>query len=535
MIKSISSEIKTFVHDHQVLCALTLGLAIVGFAVYTLGGRAIAWLKEGFGTTEKVHQVGLHELNRKSSEVPKETIPLTEETSQRALSIINQQEQLLKAIQETPSFVNYKVGGHALTAYTLRPANLFFGTLFKGSGIRTTLPGSYKLFAFEAPHAQVKEFLRNKATNDPDGLVSFSAEGIHGGVMVGSALYWIENLADVYGKNTYRISYKEIQDTLDSQKIYLSPLLPKPFYAGLKKAMREDAMVILPGNDRDPQFLKDLRNHCGAFIRQVRENPLAFGFTTPEHFDEFSQMTLYQIGSMVVKIEDYRILADGSGNILERNAGEQDQVRLINACGIRGVNSVNTPAQFNRRIMQETFRTALYAAGSGMTLFPAVGMGVWAGDPDLYWKAFLDAVVNSEDSIEVIAVHPGHKPTPFGVFKGRTGEEFEFLLNEYKKRYKDNPATMARLGKIFNLHKYNSDLLQLARILKKHFPDKDISIFNASDPDVTLGYHVGEYTNNLPHGASTTEEHYTALGTNGLCFEDITSVHDDDCRVISIK
>jgi hypothetical protein len=59
------------------------------------------------------------------------------------------------------------------------------------------------------------------------------------------------------------------------------------------------------------------------------------------------------------------------------------------------------------------------------------------------------------------------------------------------------------LKKIINLYKMNSDLLQLAHNLKLKYPDEIISIFNASDPDVTLGNHVGEYTNNFPHGNTT--------------------------------
>ncbi len=58
-----------------------------------------------------------------------------------------------------------------------------------------------------------------------------------------------------------------------------------------------------------------------------------------------------------------------------------------------------------------------------------------------------------------------------------------------------------------------------------------LPFFNASDPDVTLGNHVGEYVNNLDH-PPTTEENYTALGTNGLCFEYLSSVRSDPNRVI---
>ena len=73
-------------------------------------------------------------------------------------------------------------------------------------------------------------------------------------------------------------------------------------------------------------------------------------------------------------------------------------------------------------------------------------------------------------------------------------------------------------------------MLQLAHNLKQVNPNTIVSVVNASDPDVTLGNHVGEYTNNQPHPAATTEENYTAIGTNGLCFGVITGVDDDPNR-----
>ena len=87
--------------------------------------------------------------------------------------------------------------------------------------------------------------------------------------------------------------------------------------------------------------------------------------------------------------------------------------------------------------------------------------------------------------------------------------------------------------RVMNLYSHNKDVLHLARMLKKAYPEKVVSIFNASDPDVTLGYHVGEYVNNCPH-TMTTEENYTAICTNGLCFEGITRVHRDPGRTFQV-
>jgi hypothetical protein len=58
----------------------------------------------------------------------------------------------------------------------------------------------------------------------------------------------IENLGDIFGDNCYNISFKELQDTLNSQKIYLTKYLPKKFYNELKKALIKDKLVTLPGN-----------------------------------------------------------------------------------------------------------------------------------------------------------------------------------------------------------------------------------------------------------------------------------------------
>ncbi|MGE0199045.1 MAG: hypothetical protein AB7S94_09860, partial [Simkaniaceae bacterium] len=63
------------------------------------------------------------------------------------------------------------------------------------------------------------------------------------------------------------------------------------------------------------------------------------------------------------------------------------------------------------------------------------------------------------------------------------------------------------------------------------FPDRVVALQNASDPDVTLGYHVGEYVNNLSH-PSTTEENYSAIWSNCLNFERHTGVLNNSLRII---
>lgn len=444
-----------------------------------------------------------------------------------------------KALENTPKFAGYQVTvphGHpcegiALTGVSIRPSNLFFSALFKDTDITTTMPGSGKLFAFNAPYEKIRNYIKQKA-EDSTAVVEFSAAGISGHGIVGHRTREIADLGSLYGTNTYKISFEEIQNILDSQKIYTSSLLPLPFYKGLKEAMLKDNIVILPGNDSNPAVLKELFGNTaiGEFLHSVKSDPKTFGFSSIKAFEELCEMTLYQIGSMVVKSEDYRIFMDGQGKILAREPGNNDAIRLINSCGIRGLHSSKTPAEFNKKIMTENFKTDLIAAESGVAIFPAVGMGIWGGDPDLYWRAFLDAVI-SQENVDVICVNPGHQMTKSGKYAGCRGEEFQTILDEYKACYANDPKVRNRLEKILNLHESQKDIVQLAHQLKLAYSEKIISLFNASDPDVSLGYHVGEYVNNWPH-TITTEENYTAMGSNGLCFEGITGVHSFPHRLV---
>lgn len=426
-----------------------------------------------------------------------------------------------QVLDATPSFDGYKIGhgtrfeGITLTTPTIRPSNLLFHSLF-GVG-STTLPGG-GLFRFNLPFGQIRDQIFNAPQEQ---LVEVTARGAQGQIR-GTQ---IADLAELYGPNTFRISYGELASTLQSQKVYLSPLLPKRFYLALKEAMRQDQIVILPGNDGRPQKLNEMTNpNCRALVQTVSQNPRIYGFESQEQCNALMNLTLYQVGSLVVKCEDFRIMIDAEGKIRERNPGEKDAVRLINACGIRGIhNSGESPQIPNRVIMQQAFQTALQSAESGFVVFPAVGMGVWGGDPDLYWRAFLEAVAHSATPIEKIFVNPGHQTTRFGRYQGHNGSEFSGILNEYKARYAQNPLSLENLNKILNLFDRKTDIVHLSQNLKTAFPEKSVSIFNASDPDVTLGHHVGEYVNNLNH-ATTTEENFTALGTNGLCFEGITGV-----------
>ena len=453
------------------------------------------------------------------------TLPATEPAIQAVLN-------------RTPAFAGYRIGqgtahpGTNLTAATVRPSNLFFHSLL-GEGA-TTMPGSGQLFAFTGSHDAIRAQITQA---NPADVVSFTARGSSGGIRHRQALSYtvVPDLAALYGPATYRLSYGELQAMLQSQKIYTSPLLPLPFYAALKLAMQQDGIATLPGNDAEPMKVMHMTTpYCHALIANVRAHFATYGFTSLQECDTLLNLTLYQVGSLVVKSEDFYIFMDANGRIRERNPGAQDAVRLINACGIRGIHA--TPSSMNQEIMTQAFRTALVAAERDFVVFPAVGMGVWGGDPNLYWRAFLDAVVASGSNMEKIFVNPNHQVSPTGRYAGQRGGEFQLILDEYlvRERNAGNTAAIANLEKIVNLFASRTDVVHLSQELKVAFPSKVVSLFNASDPDVTLGNLVGEYVNNLDH-PTTTEENYTALGSNGLCFETITGVHQDPSRVIGLR
>lgn len=85
------------------------------------------------------------------------------------------------------------------------------------------------------------------------------------------------------------------------------------------------------------------------------------------------------------------------------------------------------------------------------------------------------------------------------------------------QEYRDNNSHNTNLKKINNLYTQQTDLFLLAQNIQQQ-TSATVTLFNASDPDVTLGFHVCECVNNMPH-VGTTEENYGAVGTSGLSFE----------------
>lgn len=544
-INSVCNTIKDFFLTNKKIVITSLGMGIAGIFLY----RTIVWFYESKGTAKKTDELTKEiikpkdELKKYLKELVVSKDPFKEPGFLPENDLRNDAE-FQKTYAAIPKFAGYAIStssedlqGGVLTGMSLRPSNLFFQSLFKDTTIKSTMPGSGKLFAFNESHDKISAFLKEKGEKDPDGCVTFSAKGVPGNLTKmtykGEETYKIDDLSEIYGEETYEISHKEILDTLKSQTIYLSSLLPKPFYIALKEAFLNDKIVILPGDDSNPSLLKELNTteHMKNFLEEVKKDPSKFGITSEKQLNDLMAMTIYQIGSMVIKKENYRIFVDGKMKIVSRKANQKDEVCLLNACGIRGFHAKKTPEKFNLQIMTETFKAAFKAAEDGHLVFPAVGMGVWKGDPGLYWTAFLDAVVEKGESFDLIFINPGHQKTAGGKYQGCMGEELQTILIQYLNKYQDNPKAISNLKKIMNAFEDKKDLVQLARELKLAYPEKNVSLFNASDPDVTLGYHVGEYTNNMPH-TFTTEENYTAMGTNGVCFEEVTDVHKEPHRII---
>ena len=396
-------EVKYFIKKHKVLCAMTLGLAIAGYALANLAGRAVVWLSQCCGSAEKTDRVAKGVFTPQSEATSETELPLPkqdtsnpnsenplENSQKNTLATSNptlpvqpldlKDELYMTAFEKTPRFSGYQIAfphGHyleglVLTGTTLRPSNLFFSAL----GLQTTLPGSAQLFAFKDDHERIRRSCKDLAAYNPQDSVAFSAQNIFANVNIHDVLFHVPNLAEVYGTATYRMSHKEIQDTLDSQKIYVSSFIPLAFYVGLKQAMKQDNMVILPGDDLHPCLLRDLNSskypNLSKFLSAVDVSYSKYGFASHQQLDDIKKLTLYQLGSQVVKSEDFRIFVNGNGKIIERQPGQNDAIRLINACGIRGITSRKTPQEINKALMTETFKASLLAAEKGIVIMPAV-------------------------------------------------------------------------------------------------------------------------------------------------------------------
>lgn len=438
-------------------------------------------------------------------------------------------------IKSTPKFNKYGFAADPnvhLTDLTIRPCNLFYEALFRNR-FTVTQPGDDAFLRFNQPLSEVREYILSL----PDEtVISFSAMGRKAGLYLAKLYFGEVDLTTYFGWNTYQISAKEIKEMINSQRIHVSALIPRDFYLGMKDALANLPPGSIPGDDSSPITVSQLADQCAplkTYFKEVQANPSKYGFIndgTMFSFDQILRLTAYQLGSMIVKTDNYHCLVNQDYAIADRKIGQHDAIMQICACGIRGFFASTTlpgneQHQIDYRIMQHTFQTLLKSAGKdAFILMPALGMGVWGGNPNIYWRAFLDAVLLAGSDLQNILVNPNHKPTPDIGWKG---EEFAKILDEYKRAHPTN----GNLNKIINLFDEKTDLLALAQNLKKAHPNRTVAIVNASDPDVTLGIAgPGEYANDICH-APTTEENFAVAGAT-LGFEGVTGVPNDINRVL---
>ena len=61
-------EVKSFAENHKVLCFATLGFAVIGYSIGNLAGRAVSWIGERTGMTNKTNTVAHEIFNSTPSE-----------------------------------------------------------------------------------------------------------------------------------------------------------------------------------------------------------------------------------------------------------------------------------------------------------------------------------------------------------------------------------------------------------------------------------------------------------------------------------
>lgn len=62
----ISQEIKNFIIQYRWICVCTLGVAIMGYSIYALGGKTVSWIRESMGIAKKVNQVAVPQIKKEN-------------------------------------------------------------------------------------------------------------------------------------------------------------------------------------------------------------------------------------------------------------------------------------------------------------------------------------------------------------------------------------------------------------------------------------------------------------------------------------
>lgn len=395
----------------------------------------------------------------------------------------------------------FEVGDH-FSEMCVTPKNLFFEVLLKDTRIYREDCSQEKYFCFNQTPQAIHTYCKKKHEREPDMIVSLTAKNKEGEFSYHNEnwefparrMRIIRDLSEVYGDKVYKISLQEIVQDLDSQKTHLSSMLPQKFYEELIKRMNE-FKDGLPKNCKSDSKLSELiknETSVGTFLKEVEAKPAEFGFASVDAFREFLDFKICQISWMVVKSEEYRVFINGDGKIKAREPGQRDSIRLISACG--DTHAKKTEA--DKTILTEIYKAAFQAIENGIVAFsPMSRRGNY--DPELYWEIFFDALVNSNVTFDKIFVNPRHVPHHEGKYKGLRGEEFQKILGDYLTKYKNNKNILEKLNKIVNLFDTSQDIFQLAHNLKVAFPEKTVSLFNITDPELTLGFEVEENIRNM--------------------------------------
>lgn len=406
--------------------------------------------------------------------------------------------------------------GITLTGASVRPADLFLQAIF---GENTFTPPGFKgFFKFNNPDERTALLM----TMPDDTVFKFSAKNKKGTIhSVNDCEYVPEgDLTELYGSNEIEISKKELIATLEDVQIYTSSDLPLQFLCGFKKAIKKDhPFDTLPRAGANPILLSDLRSiqfpETTKFLSRVEQSfkiseteknkTNEFGFENQDSFKSLLNSTLYQIGSMVVRSSPYRLFVDGSMKLRTRKAGANDALKQIDVATIRELDSPKSPKNNTQNIVKRTFITAFAAAGSGYIFFPTIS-AVWTY---LYWKAFIEVVIEIGEPFKTIYVNPFEDPiNPMNIDLRLTLVTYKSVLS------KSNPKGLANLEKV-QLFDTKMDILQHAHDQKKCYPTETVSIVNITDPDVTLGTCTGMHVLKQPAG-SGSDENYAAAGTTLL-------------------
>jgi hypothetical protein len=383
-----------------------------------------------------------------------------------------------------------------VTYFLKRPANFFFADM----GLRVTPPSrTPELFAITDIDTSELKLLRKNTVSAKASAWDFTQFCVPYKNMFNKTGCNMVNVAerDVYGPGEFKLSCEEIMDIINDQNIYLCPSLSYDDYINLKVLLKDYITIYEDKNSP----ISGYKLNIGV------------------------QLQPYDFGTMVVKKDNFWVFVDDDGHIMNRDPGSKDCLKLISACGIRSfARSFGDGSGFQKicNLMYDTFQTIFKACGKDSVLvMSAIGMGVWKGRGVCYWRSFLHAVMRAKIIPKAILINPAHQPHFHDdVFKDlqytapktpENGEEFKEYLELFWDRIRNPNLKRIRI--------MDKDIVSVARNLRSSLDQTiDVCILNASDPDVTLGNHVGEYVNNVPH-TSTTEENFAAIGTSGLCWE----------------